>query len=61
LEGVGEAGRPALKKSCPELVCKAISDDVGDPNMLGKTPLKYIGFAIALRSSGIEPPTISFS
>ena len=48
LEGVGEAGRPALKKSCPELVCKAISDDVGDPNMLGKTPLKYIGFAIAL-------------
>jgi hypothetical protein len=42
LEGVGEAGR------LPYTCARAISDDTEFPDMLGKTPLKYIGFAIAV-------------
>ena len=42
LEGVGEAGRPALK------LCVRNQRGRGVPDMPGKTPLKYIGIAIAL-------------
>jgi hypothetical protein len=42
LEGVGEAGRTALN------LCLRNQRGRGVQDMLGKTPLKYIGFAIAV-------------